>query len=67
MQTEHKRKRADTPPQSSELEKAQAAQIYADIRLKKLSFAMRWAIVWLTLGGFIKFDSLGGLVQWIKF
>lgn len=64
----------------SKREEAEIKQIEAETRhkareeknlkneslLMNIGFTFRWIIIWLTVGGFIRFDLLEGVIKWIN-
>ena len=49
----------------SKLVDAKVAQIKADTTRRNCSFVMRWAIIWLTLGGFIRLELFSEVIKWL--
>ena len=50
----------------NELQKAQAEEIRANMKLKAYGFYQRWLIAWLVLGGVLKPEALKGVLAWIS-
>ncbi|MFA0159176.1 hypothetical protein [Vibrio sp. 10N.261.46.A3] len=49
-----------------EIEQAKIRQINSEIRLREFGFCQRWLIIWLTVGGVLKFEIVKEVASWIS-